>query len=328
MFKKIKYYLIVVFLVLTNNYINGQDATFTQFYANSLYLAPSFTGTTGENRLILAYRNQWPQVSGVFNTYSISWDKYLSNYKSGIGVLVSHDVAGSSNLSISNIGLLYSYDIKLNDYWHAVPGISLKTRILGIDIHKLLFNSQVGTLIPPITPPVFDNKIAMDFSFSTLVHNDRFWGGFTMDHLLRPEQSFYNDGSRLPIKYNLILGGQIYRKTRLIVKNRDVFSISLNMQTQKRFFQAEFNAYYEINSLVFGGGYRGLIFADKQVGDAIIGLIGYKGDYFNIGYSYDFTVSKLIGSTAGSHEITFTYKFDYIRAVKTQKVKAIPCPEF
>jgi len=264
----------------------------------------------------------------VFNTYSISWDKYLSNYKSGIGVLVSHDVAGSSNLSISNIGLLYSYDIKLNDYWHAVPGISLKTRILGIDIHKLLFNSQVGTLIPPITPPVFDNKIAMDFSFSALVHNDRFWGGFAMDHLLRPEQSFYNDGSRLPIKYNLILGGQIYRKTRLIVKNRDVFSISLNMQTQKRFFQAEFNVYYEINSLVFGGGYRGLIFADKQVGDAIIGLVGYKGDYFNIGYSYDFTVSKLLGSTAGSHEITFTYKFDYIRAVKTQKVKAIPCPEF
>jgi len=39
-------------------------------------------------------------------------------------------------------------------------------------------------------------------------------------------------------------------------------------------------------------------------------------------------VSKLLGSTAGSHEITFTYKFDYIRAVKTQKVKAIPCPEF
>lgn len=327
MFKQIKYYLFIVFLLLSN-YIYGQDATFTQFYANSLYLAPSFAGATGENRLILAYRNQWPQVSGVFNTYSLSWDNYLPEYKSGIGVLVSHDVAGSSNLSISNIGLLYSYDIKLNDYWYAVPGISLKSRIIGIDIHKLIFNSQVGAIIPPITPPIFDNKIVMDFAASVLIHNDRYWSGFAVDHLLRPQQSFYNDGARLPLKYNFIFGGQIYRKTRTIQKDKDVLSISLNMQTQKEFFQAEFNVYYEINSLVFGGGYRGLIFADKQVGDAIIGLVGYKGDYFNIGYSYDFTVSKLLGSTAGSHEITFTYKFDYIRAVKTQKVKAIPCPEF
>ena len=39
-------------------------------------------------------------------------------------------------------------------------------------------------------------------------------------------------------------------------------------------------------------------------------LIGIKTSQFHIGYSYDFTISNLIGSTAGAHEISLIYEFN------------------
>ena len=70
----------------------------------ALYLSPSFAGATNEYRFAMNYRDQWPSVPGVFNTYSISFDKALTNFNSGIGVLATYDVAGSGNLSTTNIG--------------------------------------------------------------------------------------------------------------------------------------------------------------------------------------------------------------------------------
>ena len=104
--KRIIYLVILSFIILINSY--GQDPTFSQFYANPLYLSPSFAGATEEYRFGMNYRNQWPAIPGVFHTYSISFDKALINFNSGIGVLATYDVAGSGDLSTTNIGLLYS----------------------------------------------------------------------------------------------------------------------------------------------------------------------------------------------------------------------------
>ena len=37
-----------------------QDPQFTQFYANPLYLAPSFAGATKQHRAAGSFRDQWP----------------------------------------------------------------------------------------------------------------------------------------------------------------------------------------------------------------------------------------------------------------------------
>ena len=110
--KRIIYLLLLLFIIVVDSL--GQDPTFSQFYANKLYLSPSFAGATEQYRFALNYRNQWPAVPGVFHTYSISFEKAMPNFNSGIGVLATYDVAGSGNLSTTNIGLLYSYDFNIN----------------------------------------------------------------------------------------------------------------------------------------------------------------------------------------------------------------------
>ena len=327
--KRIIYLVGLSFIILTDSF--GQDPTFSQFYANALYLSPSFAGATNEYRLAVNYRDQWPAVPGVFNTYSISFDKAMPNFNSGIGVLATYDVAGSGNLSTTNIGLLYSYDFNINKEWHIRPGVEFKFYYLGLDINKLVFNSQItgsGTS-PSVTPPPFDNVADIDFASSALIYNSRTWAGFTLDHLLTPKMSFYGNDATLPVKFNFYGGTQILKRTRLRQKSQEILSVAINFQKQGKFYQSDLGLYFYKDPIIFGIWYRGIPLVTSQVGDAIIGLIGIKTKQLHIGYSYDFTISNLIGSTGGAHEISLVYEFNNLSLGQLKKrIRAIPCPEF
>ena len=327
--KRIIYLVGLSFIILTDSF--GQDPTFSQFYANALYLSPSFAGATNEYRLAVNYRDQWPAVPGVFNTYSISFDKAMPNFNSGIGVLATYDVAGSGNLSTTNIGLLYSYDFNINKEWHIRPGVEFKFYYLGLDIGKLVFNSQItgsGTS-PSVTPPPFDNVADIDFATSALVYNSRTWAGFTLDHLLTPKMSFYGNDATLPVKFNFYGGTQILKQTRLRQKTQEILSVAVNFQKQGKFYQSDLGLYFYKDPIIVGIWYRGIPLVTSQVGDAIIGLIGIKTKQLHIGYSYDFTISNLIGSTGGAHEISLVYEFNNLSLGQLKKrIRAIPCPEF
>jgi len=316
-------------------FANSQDPQFSQFYANQLYLAPSFAGATEDYRLAINWRNQWPSIPGVFHTYSISFDKAVPNFNSGIGFLATYDVAGSGDLSTMNLGLLYSYDIQVNDEWHIRPGVNFKFTYLGLDISKLVWNSQIttGGTLPPITPPPFDNVADIDFAFSGLAYNEKIWGGFNIDHLLRPKTSFWGESTSVPIKVDLFGGFQIISRGRLKKKLEEVLSVAANVMFQADFFQSDIGVYYYKSPLVFGVWYRGIPFATSkevsaQAGDAIIGMLGIKTDQLNIGLSYDFTISNLITSSGGAYEISLIYSFTSAQVRRGGRIHAIPCPEF
>ena len=330
MLRRIIYISVLTFILYSDGF--SQDPTFSQFYANQLYLSPSFAGATEEYRLSMNYRNQWPAIPGVFHTYSVSFDKALINFNSGIGVLATYDVAGSGELSTTNIGLLYSYDFNINREWHIRPGVNFKFYYLGLDLTKLLWSSSINggsTPAPSIHPPAFDKVADVDFATSALVYNDRMWAGLTLDHLLVPKTSFYGEDASVPIKINLYGGVQIIKKTRLRTKLREVLSVAMNFQTQSKFFQTDIGLYYYKDPLIFGLWYRGIPLVTSQAGDAIIGLVGIKTSQLHIGYSYDFTISNLISSSAGAHEISLVYEFtSFTVGSQKKRIRAIPCPEF
>lgn len=322
-------------LITISALTRGQDPQFSQFYANQLYLAPSFAGATEDYRVAMNWRNQWPSIPGVFHTYSFSFDKAVPNFNSGIGILATYDVAGSGDLSTMNLGLLYSYDIQLNDEWHLRPGVNFKFTYLGLDLMKLTWNSQIttGGTLPPITPPPFDNVADIDFATSALIYNEKIWGGFTVDHLLRPRTSFWGNTSYIPIKVDLFGGFQLISRGRLKKKLTEVMSVAANVMFQGDFFQSDVGLYYFKDPLVFGLWYRGIPFASTkdvsaQAGDALIAMIGIKTDQLNIGLSYDFTISNLITTSGGAYEISLIYTFTSEQVKRGQKIHAIPCPEF
>jgi type IX secretion system PorP/SprF family membrane protein len=101
---------IVLLCVLSLNVLTSlaQDPTFTQFYANPLYLNPALAGSYGCSRFALNYRNQWPQLSGNYLTYSASYDQYFKNISGGFGVLATHDQQGQGTIQTTMLGGVYS----------------------------------------------------------------------------------------------------------------------------------------------------------------------------------------------------------------------------
>lgn len=103
--------------------------------------------------------------------------------------------------------------------------MNFKFTYLGLNISKLVWNSQIttGGTLPPITPPPFDNVADIDFAFSGLAYNEKIWGGFNIDHLLRPKTSFWGESTSVPIKVDLFGGFQIISRGRLKKKLRGSF---------------------------------------------------------------------------------------------------------
>eukprot|EP01041_Mallomonas_annulata_P040073 gene40073-63899_t len=81
----------------------AQDPTFTQFYANPIYLNPAFAGSSGCPRFNMNYRNEWPSLSSNYVTYSASYDSYFKGISGGLGIIATHDRQGSGTIQTSNL---------------------------------------------------------------------------------------------------------------------------------------------------------------------------------------------------------------------------------
>src|ERR1700712_1777647 len=103
--------LLLMFIPLTSETVTAQDAQFSQFYAAPLYLNPAFAGSTGQARVGLNYRNQWPAIDANFTTFSAYADFYIEDKNSGVGVLINRDREGIFGLTSTSIALQYSYDL-------------------------------------------------------------------------------------------------------------------------------------------------------------------------------------------------------------------------
>jgi type IX secretion system PorP/SprF family membrane protein len=318
----------IIYICVT---VAAQDPQFTQFYANPLYLAPSFAGAIEEDRVAAVYRNQWPGLPGSFVTYSFSYDHFFDNFNSGVGVLLMRDVAGTGDYSLTNAGIQYSYDIKINNFWHVRPGMHLNYTQASIDYYKLTWNDQLtssGTGGTTIEQFGFEDfKADIDFSTSVLVYSDRYWGGFGVDHLLRPNYGLWNNEARLPVTYKVFGGAQVIRRGRLYNPIDESLSVAFLYRHQDINNQLDLGVYWLKAPLMLGIWYRGIpIFSMDPRGDAVAFLVGYKMDDIRVGYSYDFTISNLVSSTGGAHEVSVVYEFRTTRNKK--KMRMVPCPEF
>lgn len=312
----------------------AQDTQYSQFYASPLYLSPSFAGGSDGSRLVLNYRNQWPEIPGAFVTYSMGIDHYFHNYNSGVGLLLFRDQAGSGNLALTSANLLYSYNLQLNHEWFFRPGISFSYSQRTVDWEKQIFGDQLSfNVIAPttLTPIPIDKVQYFDASVSGLAFSETLWFGLTVDHLMTPNQSFTAGESSVPMKFSVFGGKKFPFGFSLGKLHEESISISYLYKHQDKFNQFDLGVYWSKLPVSVGLLYRGIpIFNNSKNGyfnnDALVLVAGLKTDYISFGYSYDFTVSRLSTSTGGSHEISLIFLFN--QGPPTKKQGKIPCPDF
>lgn len=236
------------------------------------------------------------------------------------------DVSGSSGLGSTNIGLHYSYNFKVFNIWHIRPGLAFYYVEHGFD-GNLLFIDDIIHSSSYTGAPVQSSQHSRDIDFSTsaLVYSKKLWIGSTVDHLLTPSISLYASEATIPIKWSIYGGYEFRRRGKLLKPSDETMTFTFMYKKQESIQQLDIGVYWYNYPLVLGLWYRGIPLVNSQRGDAMIFLVGIKTRSFNIGYSYDFTISNLLSSVRGSHEISLSYKFLLPRR---SKKGGVPCPEF
>jgi type IX secretion system PorP/SprF family membrane protein len=314
--------LILLLNLLTGLY--GQDPQFSQFYSNPLYLGPSFAGAVEGSRVAMVYRNQWWEATSPFTVYSFSYDHYFSTFNSGVGFLAYRDVSGSGEMGSTNIGLQYSYNFQIFNLVHIRPGLAFYYVEHGF-YKQLTFMDELigGTTGASDLTGIRSRDI--DVGSSVLVYTKKLWLGTTLDHLLTPDISLSTIETTLPIKWSVYGGYEFRRRGKLLKPSDETMTFAFNYKKQDYLQQLDLGVYWYNYPIVLGLWYRGIPFVNSQRGDAMVFLAGFKTRQFNIGYSYDFTISNLLGAVRGSHEVSVTFKF---LLPKRTKKGSVPCPEF
>ncbi|HMP99599.1 MAG TPA: type IX secretion system membrane protein PorP/SprF [Cyclobacteriaceae bacterium] len=328
--------LFVLFGVFSTGLALAQDPQFSQYYNAPLYLNPGFTGSTQHQRVAFNHRLQWPGLPQAFSTFATSYDIYVDELSSGFGILATTDKMGSAGWRTTNVGLLYSFKVRLNDNLVFSPGLNFSYGVNGLDRTKLVLGDGLefdGISLDPELARI-GNKSYFDFSSGFILYSRKTWVGAAFAHMNRPNLSIIEEVNRLPMKVT-IQGG-----TRINIGDHPTAGPNLNYITpsfifrmQGPFTQLDVGLNYHIDPISVGVWYRGKPFEKNVIGnlaqDALVFQFGFMFDNVQIGYSYDFTVSELETASGGAHEIALIFDFvTTIRKSNRSKGKLIPCPTF
>ncbi len=318
MIKRIAVLLVFQFVVGLSY---GQDAVFSQYYAAPAKSNPAFTGLTQRPLISLNYRNQWSGLNKAYVTYHVGYSQFYERAHSGLGLYVQADNAGNGLFVTSEAKVLYSYQLEPTKDIFLKLGTEIGAISNHVSTNKLLFPDDIDPVTgggsPSETPE--PSRTFLDIGAGILLYNQHFYVGYSMAHLNRPNTQLIDVSQKLygglPVRVNAQLGGQISLSPSSATPEKFYISPNIGWFKQSDFSQLDIDVFAGFGRFFAGVGYR---HANRNI-DALKLSAGMGQGIFKIGYSYDYTVSKLRNASAGSHEISLILNLDQSEYAKQKR---------
>lgn len=306
----------------------AQDNSFSQFYANQLYLNPAFCGTNKGGRISLNYRNQWPHITSKFESYSLGGEIYNPAFSGGLGFFGMTNNEGEGFMKTSQFSIIQSFEQVIPKVVRIRAGYQVGVMNKRIDWSRLVFGDQLD----PIKGQVYSSKAVpansegrtfADFTagfildFPKIKLGETGIGnliGFSMAHLTEPDESILGLGTSLPRKYTWHYGMYIPLQENQMTGQYLILYPNFVLEKQRGFQSTNIGFYIAKNPMLAGIWYRNRQAGNLRNSDAIIFNVGVRGDLtdrtiYKFGYSYDLTVSGLASNTLGAHEVSLVLEF-------------------
>jgi type IX secretion system PorP/SprF family membrane protein len=320
--------LTVSLLVVVIGMQAQQRPHYTQYILNQYILNPAISGIENYTDVKVSLRDQWVGLNGSpsttyftihapigkkdYRTSSTSYEipgqnprgqYYWENYTAaephhGMGFSVINDHTGSySRFSAS---ASYAYHLGLSPTTNLSGGFSAGITKVSIDKSKNDFGG--GDPSDPATGSAISGnltKLKPDISVGFWLYSRDYFVGLSAQQVMPQELAFVDDAG-IVTKGRLVPHVFLTAGYRFLM-NEDVNAIPSMMvkyinNSSKNNFQIEANVKLQYRDLFWvGGSYRH--------DDGYAAMIGLNmGNTFNVGYSYDFTMSQLKTVSRGTHE--------------------------
>jgi type IX secretion system PorP/SprF family membrane protein len=318
----------------------SQDPSFSQFFSSPLNINPALTANINADwRMITNFRDQWIGPASPYSTGTISYDSKILQHKIpnvhqeknilGVGGMLMYDRAMQGIVNSVYASLNLSYNIKLyeGNYIHRLAaGFGAIYGRRYVDFNRLTWEDQwighdgFNTNLPTGESALsnmkgyFSASAGLKYSITSEKTNiDIGVAGF---HLNKPKQTFLEDD-----KQRLATRKVMHANLETFLNEQVVLNVNAIYQYQDRAKYYSFGGalgYYlpDYENLILNAG---LWYWSKNAVIPYVGL-GYKN--FQIGVSYDVTISKLNDATMKPK--TFELSF-IIRGIKDPS-PIIPCP--
>ena len=291
-----------------------QDAQFSQYIFNGLYINPAYAGYKEEMFLNSAFRSQWTGLTGAPTTMSIATDGTVADGKVGLGAMIQRDQIGAQTNMAAYAN--YAYRIQIGEQDHSKLALGLGAGFVqnGIDGTKLNPVTANDNYIPTGNQSVLLPDARVGFFYS----NDHFFIGASADnivaHLVHPASTTSALLVAVPVVHEYFTTGALFTlddqtkfKPSILIKDAPGAPTSMDI-----------NAFVLLNEKIWlGGTYRtavdiynkpnlqsGMLKSSAMVAMAEF----FVDDTFRIGYSYDYSLNKLGSYGYGSHELSLSIR--------------------
>lgn len=322
-------YLIFLFSIPV---LRGQDLRYSQWHAAETTVNPAFAGSSAQPRVILNFRDQWPNMPQTYISYRAAFDGYVDAIRSGIGVYIDQDVQGDGALQVTHFGLQYMYQARLGNNWALNMGMQLAYSQYKLNWQELQFLDQISILTGfndaagnpnPTGEPVPGALTTgfADVNAGALLYSNNLYLGMSVGHITSPEVSFYdNAASTLPISFSaqtgVFIGGD--KKDALVFNPYALFT------AQDGFSQIQTGFYVKKGIFLTGLAFK---HNTSNLSDVVL-LAGLSKGLVKFAYSYDVSTGPLSGLTGGAHEVSLmlTFKDNPDKSRKNNQKSMLDCP--
>jgi type IX secretion system PorP/SprF family membrane protein len=304
------------FFLLCSIGTEAQDFHLSQYDASPLFLNPAMTGMfDGKYRAHLHYRTQWSNVSTKpFTTTGAAFDMPVK--KSGVGFQIINYRAGAGSYNSLSALLSFSYDLaSRTNMHHLAVGIQAGMVQKSIAGDKLLFGNQYdaanggGFNTSIASGETFKNpnfiipSVNAGLLYYSAKSNARLnpFLGFSAFNITQPEETFFENGVKLPIRFYLHGGVKI--------------NVNEKIQLLPKFIYMEQAGSHEITASLLINYYLKdadtyfIISPTYRYKDAAILELGIKKGPYTVRVSYDINTSplKTVSYYRGGFEASLTY---------------------
>jgi len=311
-----KLYILLTGMVLLIVKASAQQTIqFSQYVFNGLAVNPAYAGYKDDWTVNLSSRLQWVGINGAPQTETASIDGITNSFNSSVGIGLIGTVDRLGPESMSSVYANYAYRLRLDeeDTKRISFGIGFGVKQYSLNGSEFNATDAADSSIPAGTV----SKVSPDFRFGVYYYTPDYYVGASIFNLLaQPLVSITNNA---PIVNEV---RTVYLTGGAMVPLSDFMDLKPSFMIKEDFkgpTNLDLTAFLVFNKIVWLGtsyqtGFVGFNNANLQNSlnerDAISAIVQfYLNDHFRIGYSYDFTLSKLAGYQSGSHEISLSLSF-------------------
>jgi len=281
-----------------------QDPQFTNFMHSKLIYNPGYAGTSDAICGVIQYRQQWVNFPGAPKTGLLSFDMPLGDLPLGIGLNVMNDQIGPIKSTFARLAVAYNKKINAGTL-----GVGIDGGIVQLSASENWIVPEPGkvdnTIPGNYTSGTVDysnaklNKLSYDLGFGAFYNMpNKFYVGLSSTHLTA--QDLKAGGN---VQYNVARHYYLVAGYQFDINPDNAVTPNIKVKSDAATTQVDINLTYMYRNMFWIG-------ATYRLEDAIAPMLGVKllkDKNLKIGYSYDYTTSKVKGYTSGTHEIIIGY---------------------